>query len=68
MGLAADRLKKLNISVPVSVFADRDISALEALVKYLKDTCDFSYHEIAVLLNRDDRTIWTTHNRRKSKS
>jgi hypothetical protein len=26
-----------------------------------------SFHEIAVLLNRDDRTIWTCYNRAKKK-
>jgi len=26
-----------------------------------------SYHEIAVMLNRDDRTIWTAYNKAKEK-
>jgi len=61
------KLKKLKIAIPVSVFSNRKLTALEAVVYYLKDYCSFSYHEIAVLLNRDDRTIWTVYNRRKKK-
>jgi len=54
------------IHIPVSVFADRRISALEALAAHLH--LKFSYHEIAVMLNRDDRTIWTVCHRFKQKT
>ena len=36
---------------------------MEAAVSYMKDSLDMTYHEIAVSLNRDDRTIWTVYNR-----
>ncbi len=36
---------------------------MESVVNYMKDTLNMSYHEIAVALNRDDRTIWTVYNR-----
>ena len=55
------------ILIPLSVFLDRSVSVLEAVSEYLKDSKKFSYHEIAVLLNRDDRTIWTCYNRAKKK-
>jgi len=32
------------------------------IVKYLKENCKKTLHEIAVLLNRNDRTIWSTYN------
>ena len=51
------------ISFPSSALKNRDISILEAVVVYLKDKKGFTYHEIALLLNRDDRTIWTCYNR-----
>lgn len=51
------------IRVPVYLFRDRNVAVLEALVEYLKDVHGLSYHEIAVLLNRDDRTIWTAYSR-----
>ena len=50
-------------SIPVSILQDRNISVLENIVSYLKDTFGLTYHNIAVLLNRDDRTIWTVYQR-----
>lgn len=55
------------ISFPSRIFKDRSISVLEALSEYLKDSRGFTYHEIAVLLNRNDRTIWTCYHRAKKK-
>lgn len=54
-------------SIPVSILKDRNISVLENIVAYLKDTFGLAYHKIAVLLNRDDRTIWTVYQRAKKK-
>ena len=50
-------------SIPVSVLKDRKISVLENITFYLKDNFGLAYHAIAVLLNRDDRTIWTVYQR-----
>ena len=54
-------------SIPVSILQDRNISVLENIAVYLKDTFGLNYHSIAVLLNRDDRTIWTVYQRAKKK-
>ncbi len=61
------RAVKLKISIPTSILQDRSLSVLESISEYLKDKKNFSYHEIAVLFNRDDRTIWTCYNRAKNK-
>ena len=53
--------------VPVKILQDRNLSVLENVVAYLKDTFGLNYHSIAVLLNRDDRTIWTVYQRAKKK-
>ena len=53
--------------IPVSILKDRNISVLENIAAYLKDTFGLTYHKIAVLLNRDDRTIWTVYQRAKKK-
>ena len=53
--------------IPVSILQDRNISVLENIVSYLKDTFGLTYHKIAVLLNRNDRTIWTVYQRAKKK-
>ena len=54
-------------SIPVSILKDRKLSVLENIASYLKDTFNLNYHSIAVLLNRDDRTIWTVYQRAKTK-
>ena len=53
--------------IPVSILQDRNLSVLENIVSYLKDTFGLAYHKVAVLLNRDDRTIWTVYQRAKKK-
>ena len=55
------------IEIPTFLFKDRKVAVLEALVEYLKDHKGLTYHEIALLLNRDDRTIWTVYHRAKKK-
>ena len=55
------------IKIPFSIFSNPKFSIFEAIVWYLKDELSFNYHKIAVLLNRDDRTIWTVYQRAKNK-
>ena len=50
-------------SIPPAILQDRNLSVLENVVSYLKDTFGLTYHKIALLLNRDDRTIWTVYQR-----
>ncbi|MFC1754164.1 hypothetical protein ACFL96_12380 [Thermoproteota archaeon] len=52
--------------VPVSLFATK-LSPSESLCKYLKENLELSYKEISKLLNRDERSIWTSYNRAKAK-
>ncbi|MFH1400448.1 MAG: hypothetical protein ABIH41_02935 [Nanoarchaeota archaeon] len=52
-----------SIEVPSSIFRDRRACVLESVVYYLKETKGLTFHQIAVLLNRDDRTIWTAYTR-----
>ena len=55
------------VRIPVSLFMDRSLSVLEVLVEYLKDDFHYTYHEIGVMTNRDDRTIWTVYHRAQKK-
>jgi len=59
---------KSNYFIPVSVFSNLKLSVLEAVVKHLKESQNLTYHNIAVLLKRDDRTIWTVYNRSLKKN
>lgn len=54
-------------SIPISILSDRSVATLEAVVEYMHDVLHLSYHEIAVLLKRNDRTIWTCYHRAKQK-
>lgn len=57
----------VSIPIPSMIFRDRNVKVLEAMVEYMKDELGLTYHDIAKLLNRDDRTIWTVYSRAKKK-
>src|SRR3989344_1374876 len=46
--------------VPVTIFTN-EVGGLEALCKYLKENRNMKYCEIARMLQRSDRTIWTAY-------
>ena len=54
-------------SIPTAILRDRTLKPLEAIVEYLHEHEKLTLHQIAKLLNRDDRTIWTVYNRAKRK-
>lgn len=56
------------IDVPVSVFSSEKLGPLEALVKFLKENRSMTYSQIAAMLKRDARTVWTTYNNSLKKS
>lgn len=49
--------------IPIDILRNKSLSVLENLVSYLKEELNLTYHEIAVYLNRDDRTVWTVYQR-----
>jgi hypothetical protein len=53
--------------VPISIFDNDKLSALEAVIKYLKEAQGLKLKEIASLLNRNSKTIWTTYNNASKK-
>ncbi len=53
--------------IPISILTDRKLSVLEAIVSYIKDNFNLRYSEISILLNRDERNIWTVYNRYRKK-
>ena len=60
-------IERFDILIPTSVFVDRTLSSLESLVEYLKEIHGLTYHQIAVVTNRDERNIWTLYNRAMKK-
>jgi len=61
------KLRKEELFVPLSIFSLRRLSVLEALCVYLRENFNLSYHDIGILLDRNERTIWTVVNRAKKK-
>lgn len=55
-----------DIMIPASAVSNRSYSTLESVVGFVKDL-DYSNHEVALMLNLDDRTIWTVWDRVKKK-
>ena len=54
-------------SLPIFIFKNNSLSALEAIVKYLKEEYNLNYAEISRRLNRSSKTIWVTYQRAKKK-
>ncbi|USN45870.1 MAG: hypothetical protein H6502_01935 [Candidatus Woesearchaeota archaeon] len=54
-------------SVPLSVFSDRRLTIFEALVYHLHHEKKLAYKDVAKLLCRDNRTIWTVFKRAEKK-
>jgi hypothetical protein len=53
--------------VYLSLFSDKKLGILECLVKCLKENFSMNFSKIAKLLNRNDRTIWTSYKNAKFK-
>ena len=64
----AEEMAGQDVFIPLSLFTDRTLGVQEAMVRYLREEKRLSYHLIAVMLNRDDRTIWTVYSRVKKKN
>jgi len=53
---------KEGISIPISVLKNKELTIFESVISYLRDKV-VKYSEIAKLLNRDQRNIWTIYSR-----
>ena len=60
-------LKHSDIFIPLNIFQKRKLSVLETIVVYLKNNYRFSYKDIAVIINRNYRTVATVYRRSKLK-
>ena len=59
--------KRARFVIPTAVLKNLDLSVLENIVVYLKEELDLAYHEIADVLKRDDRTVWSVYNKANKK-
>jgi len=56
-----------DVLIPLSIFHNKKLCVLEALSHFLKDIKNLTYHQIGLLLGRDERNIWTVYHRAKKK-
>jgi len=59
--------KYSNVKIPISILRHKKLTTYEALIVYLKDDSGFNYHNIAVLLERDERDVRKVYFRAKNK-
>ena len=57
------KVKKEDLVIPLNIFAERRLSILESLCVYLKESFKLSYRNMGVLLERNERTVWTVVSR-----
>ncbi len=55
------------LTIPTDIFRRYPLAVLESIVVYLKDERNLNFHEIGVLLGRDERNMWTVYHRAKKK-
>lgn len=55
-----------DLTIPLSAFKNSRLSILESLVSFLKES-NLTYADIARIIGRDQRTVWTVHARFKNK-
>ncbi len=55
-----------NIMIPFSAFYP-ELTVFESVVYYLKDNYNLKYKNVAQLLKRNERTIWTIYQRARKK-
>ncbi|MBN1156874.1 hypothetical protein JXA85_04605 [Candidatus Woesearchaeota archaeon] len=61
--LITERQEQLNLSVvPLEIFSERPLGILECIVKFLREERGMSLNQIAKMLLRDNRTIWSSYN------
>ena len=56
-----------NINVPLSIFSSEKFTVFESLVRYLRDSKNMTNRDIAVILKKSNKTIWTVYSRAKLK-
>ncbi len=60
--------KYSKLTLPLSALRNRPLTTYEALIVHLKDDSALNYHNIAVLLDRDERDVRKVYFRAKKKN
>lgn len=62
----AELIQEKEISLPISIFSKK-LGMLEASSLYMRDELGMKFSDIAELLKRDYKTIWTSYSKAKKK-
>ncbi len=56
-----------SVKIPLHIFHNNKLTPLEAIIKFLKEEHNLNYHDISLLIDRDERNVWTIYNNAKKK-
>ena len=59
--------KQTKLKLPLHIFHNKALTPMEAIISFLKNSHDLTYHQISILINRDERNVWTIYNNAKNK-
>ena len=55
-------IRNQNSDVTIHIFCNKNLGPLETLVKFLHENMQLAFNEIAQMLQRNPKTIWSTYN------
>ena len=58
----AGLLQKNELIVPIEIFSS-GLAPAEALAKFLKENYDKNFHEISLLISRNEKSVWQNYHR-----
>ena len=64
---ARDLVLSKEILIPIGIFDNNVLGSLEAIVKFLHENSELKFSKIAAMLNRDQKTIWSTYSNASKK-
>lgn len=56
-----------SVKLPLHIFHNNRLTPLEAIITFLKEEHNLSYHELSLLIKRDERNVWTIYHNAKKK-
>ncbi len=59
--------KHVSIKIPLSIFCEKKLGVLEALVKYLREEEGLTLKEIALIIKKDNKSLWVSYNNARKK-
>ena len=55
------------VLLPINIFNNDSLSSLETVTKYMKEELNYRFRDIALLLNRSQKTVWDAYDNSKKK-